>query len=348
MFKFSYTMLMLNKFCTQPVKIIKTRKIISNFSCALAALFITLNCDYLYADIEFITSSNTSQVGTSAGFARENGIQQPPDSQGFIKNSSSAFVKETPQFVGGGGIASAKITVDPTDRTNMFTFMQVAASSLPQFQQATFAEASVQYFFSNPTKIEVERGIKQGDARFFIDGVEKALISSVDRFNLNQGLHTFEIEVVPGKNDGDVTNPNFSVRLFAKDDNSQAPGGDNNPPAPNNPPVPENGIKSEIDSALTNIKIINPVVNTNNKAAHKELLNQIKASLALISTEIKNNSLSASSSGIKSLKALNKSVSAAFKSLKKAKSKDAIKSAKGALNKSINKLLKAVNKLSAS
>ena|GEM_PF-1670708 len=42
----------------------------------------------------------------------------------------------------------------------------------------------------------------------------RSLTGTITRFTLPQGLHSFEIEVVPG---AAVVNPNFSVRIFATD-----------------------------------------------------------------------------------------------------------------------------------
>ena len=170
--------------------------------------------------IEFIGSDTTAQVATSAGTSRQSGISETL-STGIVNNDAFAVVSQDAQG-NGSGSATATIQVDPLGQPKeMFAFMQVTASALPEFDSGTFAEAKVTYFFSNPIEIKVERGIDQGDTRFFIDNVRKPLLGSVARFTLPQGLHSFEIEVVPGTT---VVNPNISVRIFALDNSDDDSG----------------------------------------------------------------------------------------------------------------------------
>lgn len=310
---------------------------------SIFAILILQFASPVYADIEFISSSTTSQVVTPAGSQRTNGIQKSPNSRGIVENFSFAEVKETPELLNAGGVASCTIELDAIDRQNMFVFMQVAATTLPEFQQGTFAETSVQYFFSNKTEIEVERRIKQGDARFFIDSIERTLTGTITRFQLEAGIHTLEIEVVPGKNQGDVTNPNFAINIFATDNGViETPGGSNPPQNPDAGNEPEISIQTNLNNSLLTIKSIKSKVNKNNKEAQKNALSALKASLDSVGAEIKNSSLFAAN---KSLLSLSKAAARAFKSLKKAKTSESIKSAKSSLSRAVKKLIKEFGKI---
>jgi hypothetical protein len=224
------------------------------------ALALLVSTSKSFAAIEFIGSDTTAQVETVAGSKRTSGGQETL-SNGVIRNTTFADVAEN-SLGEGRGSGSAEISVDPVGQpTDLFAFMQVAATALPQDNSGTFAEARVTYFFSNPIEIEVETGIRQGDSRFFIDSVQKSLTGAITRFQLEQGLHSFEIEAVPGD---PVSNPNFSIRLFATDKD--------NPPPP--PPVRPT-IEERLDSNGDAIRTIAVKVTAANSAAQKAVLSKL-------------------------------------------------------------------------
>jgi len=292
------------------------------------AFIVLAGSSYCFAAIEFIASDTTAQVVTIAGSSRNSGISSKL-STGIIENQTFAEVKQNAQG-DGGGIASAEIRVDPIGQpTEMFSFMQVTASVLPEFNSGTFSEAKVTYFFSNPIEIEVERGINQGDTRFFIDTVQRTLVGTVTRFNLPQGLHSFEIEVVPGTT---VVNPNFSVRLFATDSEVAQETPESPPPTP--------PLKDQISAAANAVKTLQAKVTKQNISAQKAALSSVKKQLSAISKAVKSAASSLSSTKKKSIITANQGVLTALKALEKVGTKDSKK--RGAAR---SKLLKATQKL---
>lgn len=181
-------------------------------------------------------------------------------STGIIRNTTFAAVPKNPLGeVRGSGSGSAEIIVDPIGQpTELFAFMRIAATALAKDNTDTFAEARVTYCFSNPIEIEVETGIRQGDNRFFIDSVQQTLTGTITRFQFGQRLHSIEIEAVP---EDPVSNPNFSIRLFATDKD--------NPPPPLEPPLEE-----RFDSNGDAIRTIAVKVTPANSAAQEAVVSK--------------------------------------------------------------------------
>ncbi len=226
------------------------------------------------AQIEFISADTTAQVATIAGTDRESGTTEVV-APGRLRNRAFAEVQQDSQG-NGAGMSTSEVRVSTLDQpATMDAFMQVTASSLPQFNTGTFSEAQVTYFFASPTEVSVRRNISQGDTRFFVDAVRRNLTGQVTRVNVAQGLHTFEIEVVPGTA---VVNPNLSVVLFAS--SSQQPTATPTPTptatfSPD-PITPTATIKIGVSNLLADIRKLSPTVNKKNKAAQVTLITLIR------------------------------------------------------------------------
>jgi hypothetical protein len=157
----------------------------------------------------------------------------------------------------------------------MEAFMQVTASTLPEFNSGTFSEAQVTYFFASPTQVSVRRGISQGDARFLIDLIRHNLTGKTTRVNVEPGLHTFKIEVVPGSV---VVNPNLSVVLSAVGSQQPNPTPSPTPTATSapDPITPTATIKVVLSNLLADISKLSPTLNKKNKATQIALISLIR------------------------------------------------------------------------
>jgi hypothetical protein len=246
----------------------------------LAMLCLVSSPHRAQAQVEFISADTTAQVATTAGFDRKSGVTELV-APGQFRNSAFAEVKQNSQG-NGAGLATSEVRVSTLDQpTTLDAFMQVTASTLPQFNSGTFSEAHVTYFFTTPTEVSVRRGISQGDTRFFIDLVRRNLTGPTTRFNVEPGLHTFEIEVVPG---AVVVNPNLSVTLFAI--SSQQPNATPTPtPTATSTPeqlTPTVAIKVSVSNMLADIRKLSPTVNKKNKGTQAALITLIRQQNASI------------------------------------------------------------------
>jgi hypothetical protein len=234
----------------------------------LLHLVSSLHC--ALAQVEFISADTTAQVVTTAGSDRESGTTEVV-AAGQRRNRAFAEVKQDSQG-NGAGLSTSEVRVSTLDEPSMMdAFMQVTASTLPEFNGATFSEAKVTYFFGSPTQVSVRRGISQGDARFFIDLAQRNLTGQITRFNVEPGLHTFEIEVVPGSV---VVNPNLSVVLSAI--SSQQPNPTPTATAAPDPTPPTATIKVALSNLLAHIRKLSPTLNKKNKASQTALISLIR------------------------------------------------------------------------
>lgn len=279
----------------------------------------------VHADIEFISSDTTVQVLSVAGTARDSGVTTTL-SDGSFQNEVGVSVNQN-QAGDGAGTSFATISVDPSIPLEPFAQMQVAASILPADGEA-FAEAKVVYFFEKPSTVFVERRINQGDTRFFLDSVQTALTSTITRFEVLQGLHSFEIEVVTGE---DVVNPNFSVIIEAREDDSD--GGTGGTPD-------DDDTEGNLSSIASRIAGIKSKVTASNKAGQKEIKSDLKALLEALKVNI--NELGLPESDLQEALSKFNALNSAFKKFRKAKSAPDIKRAKKALNKALRQLRDAL------
>jgi hypothetical protein len=294
------------------------------------------------AQIEFLFSDTTAQVGTTAGSQRNSGTTETV-APGSLRNVAFAEVKQDQQG-NGAGSASSEIRVDTAGQpTEMFVFLQVTASVLPEFNSATFSEAKVTYFFTNPTRVEVQRRIRQGDTRFFIDNVQRQLTGTVTRFDIPIGTHSFEIEVVPGT---EVVNPNFSLDISALD----APGVSPSPtpiPTPTPTPTasnPSTGIVVGINSILSSTSQLSPTLNRNNKTDQSRLLTLIRQLNATLTADIKGLLPSLSKTKRTRVQNASQSVSKAIAALRAAGSNaKSRRDAKGKLAAALRSLIRAIS-----